>query len=271
MMTARSKVTPAATWVAIDIAKRTHAVLIETPDGKQRRFKMTSTHEDHQRLVDLLRTCPAPVRVAMEATGDYHRTLAYRLLREGFEVCLVSSIAGARYREAMFNSWDKNDPKDAHVILALLKQGITQRFVDPLIAGHHGLQELSKTHYQISLARMRLQHSLLTHYLPLYFPEAERYFHTAQATWFAQFLLRFPTAASIRGLKFEAFQREAWSIVGRKVNKRTWIRELYDAACSSVGLPIADDDIALETFRLQLRRYQQLTEQRDALVETARR
>ena len=155
MMTARQEVTPAATRVAIDIAKRTHAVLIETPDGKQRRFRMASTREDHQRLVDLLRACPAPVHVAMEATGDYHRTLAYRLLHEGFEVCLVSSIAGARYREAVFNSWDKNDPKDASVILALLKQGITQRFVDPLIAGHHGLQELSKTHYQISLARTR--------------------------------------------------------------------------------------------------------------------
>ncbi|WP_249027735.1 IS110 family transposase [Xanthomonas albilineans] len=101
MMTARQEVTPAATCVAIDIAKRTHAVLIETSDGKQRRFRMASTHEDHQRLVDLLRTCPATVRVAMEATGDYHRTLAYRLLREGFEVCLVSSMAAARYREAV--------------------------------------------------------------------------------------------------------------------------------------------------------------------------
>jgi len=93
----------------------------------------------------------------MEPTGDCHRTLAFRLLTEGFDVCLVSSVAGVRYREAMFNSWDKNDPKDARVILALLKQGMTPRYVDPLLAGHHGLQELSKTHYQISLARTRLQ------------------------------------------------------------------------------------------------------------------
>lgn len=268
-MTAPSKATPVATWVAIDIAKRSHAVLIETPDGKQKRFRMSSAQEDHQRLVDLLHACPGPVRVALEPTGDCHRTLAYRLLKEGIEVCLVSSVAGARYREAMFNSWDKNDPKDASVILALLKQGITQRFVDPLIAGHHGLQELSKTHYQISLARTRLQHSLLTHYLPLYFPEVERYFHTAQAAWLARFLIRFPTAASIRALPFEAFQCEAWDVVGRKVNKRTWIRELYDAACTSIGLPVSEDSVAIDTFRLQLRRYQQLIEQRDALAETA--
>lgn len=158
--------TPAATWVAIDIAKRYHAVLIEGPDSKQQRFRMASSREDHQRLVDLLHSMPTPIRIAMEPTGDCHRTLAFRLLQEGFEVCLVSSVAGARYREALFNSRDKNDPKDASVILAMLKQGMTMRYVDPLLAGHHGLQELSKTHYQISLARTRLQHSLMTHYLP---------------------------------------------------------------------------------------------------------
>lgn len=211
------------------------------------------------------------MRIAFEPTGDCHRTLAYRLLTEGFDICLVSSVAGARYREALFNSGDKNDPKDAAVILALLKQGVTQRHVDPLIAGHHGLQELSKTHYQISLARTRLQHSLMTHYLPLYFPESERYFHSTQADWFARFLIRFPTAASVRALPFETFAQQAGDVVGRKVNKRTWIRELHDAACTSIGLPISIDDVAIETYRLRLRRYQQLIEQRDALAETAHR
>ncbi len=75
-MTARSDATPAATWVAIDIAKRYHAVLIEAPDGKHQRFKMASTREDHQRLCELLHGMPQPVRIAMEPTGDCHRTLA---------------------------------------------------------------------------------------------------------------------------------------------------------------------------------------------------
>lgn len=261
--------TPAKTLVAIDIAKRHHAVLIEMPDGKQQRFRMASSHEDHQRLIELLKAAPSPVRIALEPTGDCHRTLAYQLLSAGFEVCLVSSIAGARYREAVFNSWDKNDPKDAGVILALLKQGITQRYVDPMLAGHHGLQELSKTYYQISMARTRLQHSLMTHYLPLYFPEIERYFHTSHADWFARFLLIFPTASSIRRLGFEEFKAAAWDAVGRKVNKSTWIRELYDTALQSIGLPVSDNSIEIETFRLQLRRYQDLIWQRDDLAERA--
>jgi len=268
-MATKVDVKPDGTRVAIDIGKRLHAVLIEYPEGRQQRFRMASTADDHDRLVLLLRQAPSPVIVALEPTGDCHRTLAHRLLMEGFQVCLVSSIAGARYREAMFNSWDKNDPKDATVIMALLKQGMTQRYVDPVIAGHHGLQELSKTYYQISLARTRLQHSLLTHYLPLYFPELERYFQTTHADWFARFLLRFPTAASIRMLSFEQFKMEAWAIVGRKVNKSAWIQELYATAERSIGLSIADDSIAIETFRLQLSRYQTLIQQREELAQRA--
>lgn len=58
---------------------------------------------------------------AFEATGNYHRPIAWRLAEAGFEVRLVSSLALARTREALHNSWDKNDPKDAQVILHMLR------------------------------------------------------------------------------------------------------------------------------------------------------
>ena len=64
---------------------------------------------------------------AFEPTGDYHRPLAFRLLSEGIQVVAVSSVGLARIREAQFGTWDKNDPKDAQVILHLLKHGTTQR------------------------------------------------------------------------------------------------------------------------------------------------
>ena len=41
----------------------------------------------------------------------------------GFDVVSISSVAQSRFREAMFSSWGKNDPKDAAVILVMLKQG----------------------------------------------------------------------------------------------------------------------------------------------------
>ena len=58
-------------------------------------------------------------------------------------------MALARTREAMHNSWDKNDPKDAQVILHLLKTGLSQLWHDPLVRGTNDAQELSKTHHQV--------------------------------------------------------------------------------------------------------------------------
>jgi hypothetical protein len=55
-----------------------------------------------------------------------------------------------RRRGAMFNSRDKNDPKDATVILQLLKHGLVQHYHEPLLAGHHDLQELAKTYRQVT-------------------------------------------------------------------------------------------------------------------------
>ena len=100
--------------------------LVEHDDGRQQRFHFAHNLEDYDRLVAFLRGASSSCRIAFEPTADYHRTLGYRLVSEGFDVVLVSSVAGPRLREAIFNSWDKNDPKDASVIMRLLKQGMTQ-------------------------------------------------------------------------------------------------------------------------------------------------
>ena len=271
MMTDTQQNTSEVTWVAIDVAKRWNAVLVEFSDGRRHVFKMANRRDDYDRLVGFLRALPGAVHIALEPTADYHRLLAYRLVREGFDLCQVSSLAGARYREARFNSWDKNDPKDAEVILELLKQGLTQRYHDPLIHGIHDWQELSKTYLQISRARTRLQHALLNHYLALYFPEMERFWCTTRNQWFIAFLLRFPTPGSITALTEAEFVEAAWVITGRRVNKRGKLAEMYLLAQQSIGLPAMPDSPAVATFRLQLARYQELNRQRLELEETAKR
>jgi transposase len=267
-MTSYQDPTPPVVWVAIDIAKHWNAALVEH-EGRQHRFRFTHCLDDYDRLVGLLRSFSAPCRVAFEPTADFHRTLGFRLVREGFEVCLVSSVAGARLREAMFNSWDKNDPKDAEVILRLLKQGMTQRYYDPLVHEIHDLQELSKTYYQISRSRTRLHHSLRNHYLPLYFPEIERYWNTTRNDWFIRLMMRFPTPLTIQSLTRDAFVEAAWELVGRKVNKRAQLEELYELAERSIALPVGQDSLAIETFRMQLSQYGAFNEQRTALEKRA--
>ena len=135
-MTSKSSTTSPVVRVAIDIAKLTHQVLLELPSGKRRAMRLANTKTEFDRFVATLRALELPCEIAFEPTGDYHRPLAYVLGRAGFRLCLVSSMAVARTREALYNSWDKNDPKDAQVILHLLQQGTTQRYLDPLVTGH---------------------------------------------------------------------------------------------------------------------------------------
>jgi transposase len=266
-----SEINPIAprTWVAIDIAKGVNVALVEHADGRQQRFRFVHQRDDYDRLVAFLKDCTQPCRIALEPTADYHRTIAFRLVSEGFDLVLVSSVAGARLREAVFNSWDKNDPKDAQVIMRLLRQGMTQRYCDPLVMRTHDLQELSKTYLHISRARTRLQHVLLTHYLTLYFPEIERFWTTQRNEWFIRLLLQFPTPASITAVGLPQFREAIWKSMGRRVHKEAKIAEIYALAEHSIALPMADSSPAVTTFRLQLERYLQLCEARSALETQA--
>jgi transposase len=112
-------------------------VLIEIP-GKTRRIRMTvlNCRAEHDRFIERLAGFDRPVIIGFEATGNYHRPLAYRLIEAGFTPRLISSLALARTREALHNGWDKNDPKDAQVILHMLSIGATQVYCDPLVGRH---------------------------------------------------------------------------------------------------------------------------------------
>jgi transposase len=205
------------------------------------------------------------VVVGFEATGDYHRALAWRLADAGFELRLISSVALARTREALHNGWDKNDPKDAQVMLHMLRIGAVQRYYDPLVAGINDVQELSKTHDAIARMKTETLHRILTHYLPLYFPEIERFRHNSRSDWFFAFLEQFPTPASITALSKDDFIEAAWSVVGRKVSKARLLGDIYDTAASSIALPVSLDSPAIAMFRMVLAEMRSLIRQRDAI------
>lgn len=100
--------TPAgAVLVAIDMSKSRQEVLIERPEGgRRRRMTVMATRQDYDGFAEQLAAIGRPIIVGFEATGNYHRTLAHRLLTAGFELRLISSVALARTREALHNGWD---------------------------------------------------------------------------------------------------------------------------------------------------------------------
>ena len=124
---------------------------------------ITNTTDDFMRLIAILRDYGLPVRIGFEATGNYHRVLMYHLGVAGFDLKLVSSVALARTRKALHKGWDKNDPKDAQVILHMLQIGAVQVFQDLMVAGTNDIQELSKTHDVVSRSKTELWHRVLTH------------------------------------------------------------------------------------------------------------
>ena len=130
--------------VAVDIAKQRNAVLIQLPDESRKKFVVANKLSDFQEFTAYLKSMRFPCVIGLEATGNYHRPLAYYLQQEGFELKLISSVAAARTREAMYNSCDKNDPKDAQVILHMLKTGLTQTYYDPLIQRINDVHERTR-------------------------------------------------------------------------------------------------------------------------------
>lgn len=251
--------------VALDIAKKNHDVRIAFPDGKQGSMRIPNTLIGYQALLDKCQPDHHDIRVAFEPTADYHRNIAYWLAQQGCSCFHVSSLSCARAREMLYQSWDKNDRKDAKVILYLMEQGIMQPFHDPLLNGFMDVQELSNTYHQVSLARTRCMNSLFNHYITLYFPEIERFFYSSRSEWFCRFLLKFPTPASITRYRQQTFVKRAWDVVGRKIEKQRLLEDIYQTAQQSIGLPLSMSSVAMDTFRLQLQRFHDLTLQRGEL------
>jgi transposase len=82
-MTSESSTT-APVWVAIDVAKASHQVVIELPSGQRRAMRVGNTTADINRLATYLRDLKRPCMIAFEPTGDYHRAIMHLLGRAGF-------------------------------------------------------------------------------------------------------------------------------------------------------------------------------------------
>jgi len=97
------------------------------------------------------------------------------------------------------------------VILHMLEIGAVQVFHDPLITGIADIQKLSETHEIVSRSKSELWHRILTHYLPLYFPEAERFYRSSRTDWFLALLEKYPTPHMITTMSREGFITDAWA------------------------------------------------------------
>jgi len=121
----------------------------------------------------------------------------------------------------------------------------------------------------ITHRRNQLLHSLKNHYIVLYFPEIEKYLCSTRALWFTRTFSSFPTPGSITASSESDFLAVAATLVGKKVNKTQWLKELYATAEQSIGLPVKIDSIAKKMFTLMLSEYEHLTHIRQDIQNSA--
>ena len=146
-MTSSDKHNPVSILIAIDIAKKSHDILIALLNGRHKIMKIPNSINGYQQLIAAANTDSNNITVSFEPTADW-------LHAQGVKCCLISSLAYARAREMLYKSWDKHHrKKDARVILYLMQNNIMQPFHDPLVTNYMDIQELSNTYHQISLAR----------------------------------------------------------------------------------------------------------------------
>jgi len=79
----------------------------------------------------------------------------------------------------------------------------------------------------------------MTHYLPLYFPEAEPFIASSRSEWFLDVFLFAPIPADVLTLTKAAFlNKTVRSDVGHPTVRRKLVAEYYETAKRSVGIPV---------------------------------
>lgn len=82
--------------------------------------------------------------------------------------------------------------------------------------------------------------------------------HRTRAEWFTQLLLLAPCPAVVLKWSREDFIELARRLDAHKIDKTRWLADLYEAARTSIGLPVAEKSEAIRMFRVVLNEYLRL-------------
>jgi hypothetical protein len=149
----------------------------------------------------------------------------------------------------------------------MMEIGNEQFYHDPLLSGTNDLQELSKTHDMVSRSKTELWHRVLTHYLPLYVPEADRFHRSSRSDWFFAVLERYPSPHIFAAMDKDAFIADAWAAIDLRVSKECLLTHIYQTAKTPVGLPVDPGSDAFMMFRLVLAEGRGLIAQRNEVED----
>lgn len=225
--------------IAVDIGKIKHCACFVSSSGKvlRRRFYFTNTIDGFNQLMRQTKFYQRKEKLphtlfGMEPSGYYWIHLYEHLVNCRKRVVTVSPLAVNRNRETINVSKDKSDPKDAHNIADLMKQG---KFYLPIYRDKEirELKRFTKIYYRLISQRSSLR-CRLRGAVGYIFPELEHYFTDILAKSIMIILKNCPFPSEIRKMGRSRFV----SLLAKKNPRlsRKRVEEIYELACSSVGI-----------------------------------
>ena len=249
--------------VGIDIAKDKHHAFFGTANGKAlwRRLIFSNDLIGYTRLIEQAQVLSSQhqlgeVVFGLEPTSNYHKPLAYWLIKQEYLVVMVAGKAVKDNRELLDGRWDKHDTKDSANVADLISQGKCQFYEQPgedIVVVRNLLvirKQLKREEHRL---RMRIRNGLIAKY----FPEMDRYWgncleeNLAIVRWYLD-------PRKISNTEFEKFVLHV-TTTNRGVRQMQRLRAIHQAAGESVGLPM--DEAAGYEAQLLVERLRQVKEQ----------
>jgi len=244
--------------VGIDIAKDKHHAFFGTATGKTlwRRFLFDNDIDGFGCLMEQAKTICAEHRLThmvfgLEPTGNYHKTLAHWLIRQGQTVVLVSGKAVKDNRQLISGRWDKNDIKDSANVADLIGQGKCQFFEQPdasMLALRNFLSLRKRLKKEEHSLRMQIRNGLVAKY----FPEMDRHWGNSLKQNF-EIVRHYLDPHKIAASEFKTFVRQVAPRI-RSSRSLQRLQAIHQAAKDSVGLSV-DPSAEFEAIVLVERHY----------------
>lgn len=117
-------------FAGIDVSAKKLAVCYEPGSGKPLALEVPNTHQGHLELCRKLSRPASPIRVCLEATGNYSLDVAIALHHHGLEVMIVNPRTARDFSKALQNR-SKTDSVDAQVLLEYARRMAFQPWQPP--------------------------------------------------------------------------------------------------------------------------------------------
>lgn len=230
--------------VGIDIAKDKHYAFFSNANGKSflRTFIFDNNIEGLSSLLNKAETILKKNKLTeivfgLESTANYHRPIAESLIKRGYNVVLVSSVAIKRNRELLDGRWDKNDKKDAANIADLVAQGKCLYYDYPCasIKAIRTLLSLKrKLVKQKHAQKMRIRGQIIAPY----FPEMDAFFQHIEDPCLAAINVCLDPK-ELSAVDYSLFY--SWVTTKPKnMNQQKRIRDLWEISKQSIGCEVTE-------------------------------